>query len=323
MKLIGMTVLICTSLQFVAVPLYAAPVAHVSFFWEVQSWDSVLNLVTAATGSEKFERGSRDLFKSYKLDLTKPFAHLDFDGNKVRFEGLPEPLITGATPYENTYKAVTYTYNPKRSVKTNFEDMRKVWGQFKELNFPASGISLRELASASEGGSMYASLFTFAGASAALAHNGDAVTNYFGYKWFKNAADPIKMECQDGKIIQIKGKDRLAIETATSGDQIFYSEISGKKEIQGQLEKITLRGKDSYAITNGNVYVNNLRISDAVELNKKLMAMKSLCSHPEALEDFNVSSVRIQDAINSGKVKVASDHIAPLVNDPDAVSGVR
>jgi len=85
MKLIGMTVLFCTSLQFVAAPVHAAPVAHVSFFWEVQSWDSVLNLVTAATGSEKFERGSRDLFKSYKLDLTKPFSTLDFDCNKVLF----------------------------------------------------------------------------------------------------------------------------------------------------------------------------------------------------------------------------------------------
>lgn len=103
----------------------------------------------------------------------------------------------------------------------------------------------------------------------------------------------------------------------------FYSEVGGKKEIQGQLEKITLRGKDSYAITNGNAFVNNLRISDAVELNKKLIAMKSLCSHPEELEDFNQSSRRIQEAINSGKVKIASEHVAPLVNDPDAVSGVR
>ncbi|MGE5086654.1 MAG: hypothetical protein ACM3MG_10165 [Bacillota bacterium] len=323
MKLIGMTVLFCTSLQFVALPAYSAPVAHVSFFWEVKSWDSVLNLVTAATGNEKFEKGSRDLFKAHKLDLTKPFAHLDFDGNKVRFEGLPEPIITGATPFDMTYRSVTYVYNPKRSVKANFEEMRKAWGQFKELNFPSSDVSSRSLASAPEGGSMYASLFTFVGASAALARNGDAVTNYFGYKWFKNTSDPIKIECQDGKIIQVKGKDRLAIETATSGDQIFYSEIGGKKEIQGQLEKITLRGKESYAITNGNVYVNNLRISDAVELNKKLMAMKSLCSHPEAVEEFNISSNRIQDAINAGKVKVVSDHLAPLVNDPDAISGVR
>ena len=324
MKLIGMTVLLCTSLQLVTLPVYAAPVAHVSFFWEVQSWDSVLNLVSAATGSEKFEKNSRDIFKSHKLDLTKPFAHLEFDGNKVRFEGLQEPLITGATPYEFTYNSVTFVYNPKRSVKTNFEEMRKVWGQFKELNFPPAESFFRGLASTPEGSSMYASIFTFVGASAALAHTGDAVTNYFGFKWFKNAADPIKIECQDSKVIQVKGKDRLAIETASSGDQVFYSEVGGKKEIQGQLEKITLRGKDSYAITNGNAYVNNLRISDAVELNKKLIAMKSLCSHPEELEDFNQSSRRIQEAINSGKVKVASELTTnPSVNDPDAVSGVR
>ncbi|MBO9665321.1 MAG: hypothetical protein J7501_00720 [Bdellovibrio sp.] len=315
MKRCGLTLLICSSLQLLIVPaIAAAPVPHVSVFSEVQTWGSVLSVVTAATGSDKFEKGARDIFKKFKTDLNQPFVKVDSDGSKVHLDGVEQPLILGATPYEFTYQGVNFIYNPKRSVKHNFEEMVKNWG---------GGVESRGLANVAED-SVFPKLFTYVGMSAALADSGVPVGGYFGFKWFKASPEPIKLECLPGKISQIKGKDRLVIETLPTGQQVFFSEEGGQKGIQGELEKITLRGKESYAITNGNETVNELRIADAMELNKKLMAMKTMCANPEEVEQFNSSSRRIQEAINSGKIKVAADHhAAPSVKDPDSVSGVR
>ncbi|QDK44089.1 hypothetical protein DOM22_02400 [Bdellovibrio sp. ZAP7] len=322
MKLWGFLTLLTSSFILTAtLPAMAAPVPHISLFWEVQNWESVFGVVTAATANEKFEKGSRELFKSQKIDLTQPFAKIEFDGNKVRIQGLDEPLIMGATAAEFSYQNVAFTYKPKKSVKSNFEEMRKVWKGFPELNFPAS-LSNRNLASSET--PVYATLFTIVGAAATLGDTGIPVGGYFGFKWYKNSAEPILLECSPGKSAQVKGKDRLVVEALPDGQQVFYSESGGQKGIQGELEKITLRGKESFAITNGNEAVNDLRIADAVELNKKLMAMKTLCSNPEEVEHFNNSSRRIQEAINAGKVKLASEHRASnSVKDPDSVSGIR
>lgn len=306
-------------------PVLAAPNFPAPVFYEVNSLDSALNLVTAATGSDRFERDSRELFRHYKLDLSGPFIGMEFDGNKIRFEGLVDPVIVGASPYEFTYKGITYNYNPKKSVKANFVEMKKSWGQFKELNFPVAQFNPFMNSAYADVGPLYAMLFTFVGVTAALAVTGVTVAGYFGYKWYKNSTEPLKMECGANKIIQSKGKDRLTIELQPGGNQIFFSEVGGKKELQGELEKITLRGKDSYAITNGNALVNDLRTADAVELNKKLMAMKSLCANPLELEKFNTSSRRIQDAMNSGKIKsIKAVQGSPShVKDSDGTSGVN
>ncbi len=313
------------SIQFMVQPVLAAPNFPAPVFYEVTSMESALNLVTAATGSDRFERDSRELFKNYKIDISRPFIGMEFDGNKIRFEGLSEPVIVGASPYEFTYKGVTYVYNPKKSVKVNFEEMKKSWGQFKELNFPIAQFNPFMNAAYADVGPLYAMLFTFVGVTAALVITGVAVAGYFGYKWYKNSTEPLKMECGASKIVQSKGKDRLVIESQPDGKQIFYSEVGGKKELQGELEKITLRGKDSYAITNGNNRVNDLRTADAVELNKKLMAMKSLCTNPEEVEKVNTSSRRIQEAMNSGKIKSvkAVTESPSHVKDSDATSGVN
>ncbi|WP_413559811.1 hypothetical protein [Bdellovibrio sp. HCB209] len=321
MKFWGSLLLLCSFIQMVSMPAMATPVPHISLFWEVQNWESVFGVVTAASGNDKFEKGTREILKSQKIDLTQPFAKIEFDGNKVRIEGLNEPLIMGATASEFTYQNVPFTYKPKKSVKSNFEEMRKAWKGFAELNFPQS-LSTRKLASAEP--PVYATLFSIVGAAATLGDTGIPVGGYFGFKWYKNSADPILLECGGGKSAQVKGKDRLVVEALPDGQQVFYSESSGQKVIQGELEKITLRGKESYAITNGNEAVNDLRIADAVELNKKLMAMKTLCANPEEVEHFNNTSRRIQEAINAGKIKLALDHRAsPSLKDPDSVSGVR
>ncbi|WP_413576915.1 hypothetical protein ACLVWU_02305 [Bdellovibrio sp. HCB290] len=317
----SLLLLICSLILSVTLPAMASPVPHISLFWEVQNWESALGVVSAATGNDKFEKGSREIFKSQKIDLTQPFAKLEFDGNKIRMSGLNEPLIMGETAAEFLYQTVSFTYNPKKSVRTNFENMRKAWKQFPELNFPVN-LSTRKLASTEA--PVYATLFTLIGASATLGDAGIPVGGYFGFKWYKNSSDPILLECSTGEIAQVKGKDRLVIDTLPTGQQVFFSESGGQKGIQGELEKITLRGKESFAITNGNEAVNDLRIADAVELNKKLMAMKTMCANPTEVESFNLSSRRIQEAINSGKVKLALDHRAsPSVKDPDSVSGVR
>lgn len=313
------------SIQFMVQPVLAAPNFPAPVFYEVTSMESALNLVTAATGNDRFERESRELFKSYKLDLSRPFMGMEFDGNKIRFEGLSDPVVVGASPYEFTYKGVTYIYNPKKSVKANFEEMKKSWGQFKELSFPVAQFNPFMNSANADVGPLYAMLFTFVGVTAALVITGVVVAGYFGYKWYKNSTEPLKMECSPGKIVQSKGKDRLVIESQPDGKQVFYSDVGGKKELQGELEKITLRGKDSYAITNGNARVNDLRTSDAVELNKKLMAMKSLCADPAELEKFNTSSRRIQEGMNSGKIKsVKAVTGSPShVKDSDSMSGVN
>ncbi|WP_413586290.1 hypothetical protein [Bdellovibrio sp. HCB274] len=322
MKFWGLPLLLtCSLIQSVMLPAMASPVPHISLFWEVQNWESALGVVTAATGNDKFEKGSRDIFNSQKIDLSQPFAKVEFDGNKIRLDGLSEPLIMGETAKEFSYQTVSFAYNPKKSVRTNFENMRKAWKQFPELNFPAN-LSTRKLASVDA--PVYATLFTLIGASATLGDAGIPVAGYFGFKWYKSSSDPILLECSVGEIAQVKGKDRLVIDTLPSGQQVFFSESGGQKGIHGELEKITLRGKESFAITNGNEAFNELRIADAVELNKKLMAMKTMCANPTEVESFNLSSRRIQEAINSGKVKLAFEHRAsPSVTDPDSVSGVR
>lgn len=313
------------TLQFAAQPVMAAPNFPAPVFYEVSSLDSALHLVTAATGNDRFERESRDLFKTYKMDLSRPFMGMEFDGNKIRFEGLADPVIVGASPYEFTYKGITYVYNPKKSVKANFEEMKKSWGQFKELNFPVAYFNPFMNSANADVGPLYAMLFTFVGVTAALVITGVAVAAYFGYKWYKNSNEPLKMECSANRIVQSKGKDRLVIEIQPDGKQKFYSEVSGKKELQGELEKITLRGKESSAITNGNALVNDLRTADAVELNKKLAAMKSLCANPEELERFNTSSRKIQEAMNNGKIKTVKvvTGSPSHIKDSEAVNGVN
>ncbi len=322
MKLWGILTLLTSSFILTAtLPVMAAPVPHISLFWEVQNWESVFGVVTAATGNDKFEKGTREILKAQKVDLSQPFAKVEFDGNKARIDGLNEPLIMGATADEFTYQNVAFTYKPKKSVKSNFEEMRKVWKGFAELNFPES-LAARKMASTET--PVYATLFTFVGAAATLGDTGIPVGGYFGFKWYKNSSDPIVLECSPGKSAQVKGKDRLVVEALPDGQQIFYSESNGQKGIKGELEKITLRGKESYAITNGNEAVNDLRIADAVELNKKLMAMKALCANPEEVEHFNNSSRRIQEAINAGKVKLSSEHRASnTITDPDSATGFR
>lgn len=313
------------SIQFMAQPVLAAPNFPAPVFYEINSLESALNLVTMATGNDRFERDSRELFKNHKLDLSRPFIGMEFDGNRIRFEGLSEPVIVGASPYEFSYKGITYVYNPKKSVKANFEEMRKSWGQFKELDFAVAQFNPFMNSAHADVGPLYVALFTFVGVTAALVITGVAVAGYFGYKWYKNSTEPLKIECGANKIVQSKGKDRLVIEILPDGKRSFYSEIAGKKELQGELEKITLRGKESYAITNGNAVVNDLRTAAAVELNKKLMAMKKLCASPSEVEQFNMSSRRIQDGFNSGKIKslkVVSGSPSH-VKDSDGISGVR
>lgn len=309
-----------TAQSVLAASNFPAPV-----FYEVTSMDSALNLVTAATGNDRFERDFRNFFKTHKLNLANPFVGMEFDGNKIRFEGLSEPILVGASPYDFTYKGTTYTYNPKKSTKSNFEEMKKVWGQFKELNFPVASFSIFMNTAHADVGPMYSALFLYMGVTAALALTGITVAGYFGYKWYKNSTEPLKMECSSNKFVQSKGKDRLVIEIMPDGKQTFYSEVNGRRELQGDLEKITLRGKDSYAITNGNDVLSDLRTASTVELNKKLMVMKSLCGNPEELEFFNSSSRRIQEAFNSGKIKItASPLVRPSsVKDSEGVAGVR
>ena len=318
------TLVIPLCLQFATQPAMAAQNFQAPVFYEVTSVESALSLVTAATGSDRFERDTREIFKTYKVDIRSPFIGMQFDGSKIRFEGLSEPVIVGASPYEFSYKGITYIYNPKRSTKANFEEMRKSWGQFKELNFPVAFFNPFMNSARADGGPLYAMLFSFVGVTAALVTTTVAVGSYFGYKWYKNSTEPLKLECTSNKIVQSKGKDRLVIEAQNDGHQNFYSEVNGKRDLQGDLEEITLRGKDSYAITNGNGAVNDLRTASAVELNKKLMAMKSVCANSGELERFNSSSRRIQDGISAGKIKVVPQSSSePAAKDPDALSGIR
>jgi len=127
--------------------------------------------------------------------------------------------------------------------------------------------------------------------------------SYFGFRWYKNASVPLKLECAPGKMVQSKGKDHLILESAKDSKEKFYTEIDGKKLLEGDVEKITLRGKDSWLITNGNYSFNELPIGEAVELNRKLVTMKNLCASPPDLEKFNQDSRRVQEALNSGKIK--------------------
>lgn len=295
-----------------AVSIFPAPI-----FDEVKSVEAALSLVTAAVGNEQFESECRKFLKKYKFDLTRPFIAMDFDGRKIRFDDLAAPISIGVSPSEFTYKKVTFTYNPEKSVQTNFNRMQKAWGHFKELKLSPI-MNHNSLTSLNPSGAM---LFTAVGITAALGDDGYVVSSYFGYKWYKNNTDPLKVECGPTKIIQSKGKDRLVIELMADGKQSFYSEIGGKRELQGELQKISLRGKDSYSIAHGNTVVDELRTSSAVELRRNLMAMESLCSDPSELESFNISSRHIQDAIKTGKVKLIGTMRLPAQIKEEVVSG--
>ncbi len=270
-------------------------------FDQVNSVDAIFSLVTAATGDSQFEIESRRIFAKNKFDLSRPFISMEFDGRKIRMDGLAVPITIGASSSEFNYKKIPFVYNPEKSVSSNFKKIQKVWGHFKELdlspNFKNHRIKLY--------GSRGLMLFSAIGITSALGEAGFVISSYFGYKWFRNGTEPLRLECTANKLIQTKGKDRLVVEMQGGENQTFYSEIGGKKDLEGKLEKITLHGKDSYVIAHGNAAVSDLRTDAVVELRSNLMVMEGLCADPDELEDFNVSSRHIQDAIKLGKVKLS------------------
>lgn len=287
-------------------PAQAAHSNSAPLFREVVSLQSALAFVTAATGSSALEKDMTDFLKAQKVDLQSPFPSLQYDGNKIRVESLTEPILIGSEADEFFYKGIVFQYNLHKTVKQNFADFKKAWGEFHELGFPentaaAHGADKRQVAELPPG-PFYATLFTFAGVTTVLKKDLEALS-YFGFKWYKNNTAPLKIECQAGKMLQTKGKDHLVIETSKDNKEKFYTEVDGKKQFEGDVEKITFRGKDSWLITNGNYLFNELPIGEAMELNRKLVMTKNLCANPVDLEKFNQDSRRVQDALTSGKIK--------------------
>lgn len=282
-------------------------------FDEIHSIKTALNLVTAAQGNDQFESEVRIFLKQNNIDIARPFVPMDYDGLKIKFEGLSSPLSLGLSSTDFIFKKVKFTYDTQKSVKANFNKMKKVWGHFKELNLNRPGHKHYEKLLESSGVLIFASLAV----TVALAKKCVAVSSYFGYKWFKNTTDPLKLDCKANKIVQSKGRDRLVVEIQSDGRQSFYSEVDGRRELQGDLEKISLHGKESYAIANGNSTVNELRTSASLELYRKLLFMKNLCANPEELASFNLSARHIQEVLKSGKVKLEPKSLLTL----DAVEG--
>lgn len=271
-------------------------------FDQVNSVDAILNLVTAATGDSQFEMESRRIFAKNKFNLSRPFVSMEFDGRKIHIDGLAVPITIGASSSEFNYKKIPFFYDSEKSVSSNFKKMQKVWGHFKELDLTPSFRNHR----AKHYGSSGLMLLSAVGVTSALSEAGFVISSYFGYKWFRNGTEPLKLECAEKQMIQTKGKDRLVVEMPGGENQTFYSEIGGKKDLEGELEKITLHGKESYVIAHGNAAVGDLRTDSVVELRNNLMVMEGLCADPEELEAFNTSSKHIQDAIKSGKVKLSA-----------------
>lgn len=312
-------------IQFIVQPVLAASRGGQQIFRGIANVNSALNLVAAVEGNSQFSDEVKTYYKKHNLNLKDELPRMKFDGNRMHFEGLPEPMILGNAQNEFVYRGVSFFYAPKKSFQANMEAMEKVWGKFAELGWKSGKTSwLFGSRAHADVGPLYVVLGIMAGGvvlGAIAAVSLGLWGIYELVQHFRESNDPFQVTAApDGTCsMSVKGM-KLVLKKVNGKDQVEQfledkSVMTGELFHDGSKPRIVSESKD----------FKSLEPQAQREMASHFSILKQVCTSPENIKKFNDSARRVQDRINRGEIELSSleTKVSPTAPAKQSAPAVR